>query len=92
MIIGFGHKGLEAFYMSGSKKGIQAIHALKLARILAALDAAAAPGDFNLPAFRLHALKGELVDHWSVWVDGHWRVTFRFATTDIELVDYLDYH
>jgi len=25
-------------------------------------------------------------------VSGNWRVTFRFIDTDIELVDYLDYH
>lgn len=30
--------------------------------------------------------------HWSIWVNGNWRVTFRFAGTDVELVDYQDYH
>lgn len=27
-----------------------------------------------------------------VWVNGNWRVTFRFLESDIELVDYQDYH
>ncbi|EAY4678743.1 hypothetical protein NF98_23800 [Salmonella enterica subsp. enterica serovar Rubislaw] len=31
-------------------------------------------------------------DHWSVWVNGNWRVTFRFTDSDVELVDYLNYH
>lgn len=92
MIIGFRHKGLEVFYRTGSKRGIQASHAKKLARILAALDAAAGPDELSLPAFRLHALKGKTEGHWSVWVNGNWRVTFRFKGADVELVDYQDYH
>lgn len=46
----------------------------------------------NLPSFRLHMLKGDLKGHWSVWVNGNWRVTFRFVGADVELVDYQDYH
>ena len=60
--------------------------------ILDALDAAQAPAELNLPAFRLHQLKGELAGHWSIWVNGNWRVTFRFIGSDVELVDYQDYH
>lgn len=29
--------------------------------------------------------------HWSVWVNGNWRLTFRFVGKDAELVDYQDY-
>jgi len=92
MIIGFRHKGLEGFYRTGSLRGIQPAHADNLRRILAALDAAAAPGELNLPSFRLHLLQGRLAGHWSIWVNGNWRVTFRFAAADVELVDYQDYH
>jgi len=46
----------------------------------------------NLPAFKLHPLHGDLKGHWSVWVNGNWRVTFRFFGADAELVDYQDYH
>jgi toxin HigB-1 len=92
MITSFRHKGLEAFYVTGSMRGIQAAHAAKLARILAALDAAAEPEELSLPAFRLHPLKGRLKGHWAIWVSGNWRVTFRFRGADVELVDYLDYH
>jgi proteic killer suppression protein len=63
-----------------------------LARILLALDSAATPRELDLPGFRLHSLKGKMKDNWSVWVNGNWRVTFRFTGTDVELVDYLDYH
>lgn len=92
MIIGFRHKGLEAFYRSGTVKGIQAAHAAKLRRILGILDVAAQPKDLNFPAFRLHPLKGELNGFWSITVNGNWRVIFRFTGTNVELVDYLDYH
>lgn len=92
MIIGFRHKGLEAFYRNGSRRGIQAAHAKKLGMILAMLDVAKEPQDLSQPALRLHPLKGDLKSHWSIWVNGNWRVTFRFAGADVELVDYQDYH
>jgi proteic killer suppression protein len=46
----------------------------------------------NVPSFKLHPLKGGLLGQWSVWVYGNRRVTFRFAGSDVELVDYQDYH
>ncbi|WP_448003371.1 type II toxin-antitoxin system RelE/ParE family toxin [Agromyces bauzanensis] len=92
MIVSFRHKGLEALYTTGSKKGVQPAHADKLRRILTALDVAQSPADLEIPSFRTHALKGDLEGHWSIWVNGNWRVTFRFRESDVELVDYRDYH
>ena len=31
-------------------------------------------------------------NQFSVWVNGNWRIIFRFIGDDVELVDYLDYH
>lgn len=45
-----------------------------------------------IPSFRTHELKGELSGTWSITVNGNWRIIFRFAGTDVELVNYLDYH
>jgi toxin HigB-1 len=94
MIISFRHKGLEVLYRTGSARGIQAGHAPKVLRILAALDAASLPAELNHPGYKLHPLKGELKGYWSVWVNGNWRITFRFVGVgvDVELVDYQDYH
>jgi toxin HigB-1 len=92
MIVSFSHKGLEAFYLTGSKKGIQSDHAGKLRRILDALNAAMAAQELNLPSFKLHPLKGNQSGRWSIWVNGNWHVTFRFTGSDAELLDYLDYH
>jgi proteic killer suppression protein len=82
---GFRHKGLEHLYRGGSKKGVQPRHVPKLLRILSLLDGAQRPDDLAIPSFRTHPLKGDLADHWSTWVNGNWRITFRFNETDVEL-------
>ncbi len=92
MIKSFRHKGLKKFYTTGSKAGIQARHAPKLRRILGLLGAATKAEDINLPGFRLHPLTGKQEGFYSVWINGNWRVIFRFTGEDVELVDYLDYH
>jgi toxin HigB-1 len=38
------------------------------------------------------ALGGDLAGHFSVWVNGNWRLTFTFEGEDAVLVDYQDYH
>jgi proteic killer suppression protein len=42
-------------------------------------------------SWRLHALQGK-EKHWSIWVNGHWRLTFTFDGEDAIPVDYRDYH
>jgi proteic killer suppression protein len=44
------------------------------------------------PGWDFHPLEGELDGHWSVSVNGNWRMTFKFTATDAEIVDYQDYH
>jgi len=92
VIKSFKHSGLEAFYLTGSKRGIQPAHANRLRELFAVMEVAAAPMDMNLPGYFLHPLKGALKDHWSVKVDRIWRVTFKFEGQNIVLVDYQDYH
>jgi proteic killer suppression protein len=64
----------------------------RLKVVLSYLDAAVKPGDLSAPGFRLHRLKGELRDFWSVSVSGNWRVIFRFEDGDAYDVDLVDYH
>lgn len=92
MIKSFEHKGLQAFFETGNKAGIQPHHAPKLARLLARLHAAKVPEDMSVPGWRLHPLVGSLAGHYSVFVNGNWRLTFRFDDGDAVLVDYQDYH
>ncbi len=92
MITSFQHKGLERFYRTGSRSGIQAMHAGRLRLILSLLDAAITVKDLDAPALRLHKLKGEKNDIWTVTVQANWRVTFRFVSGNAEIVNYEDYH
>jgi proteic killer suppression protein len=92
MIKSFRHRGVEKFFLSGSKAGIQAKHAGKLRLQLFVLNSAKQPRDMNAPGWKLHPLSGELRDHWAVSVSGNWRLTFKFEGEDAILVDYQDYH
>lgn len=92
MVKGFRHKGLERFFKTGSKAGIQAAHAGKLRTQLTALAHASSPQDMNAPGWRLHRLTGERAGFFVVSVSGNWRLVFRFDGQDAVDVDYLDYH
>lgn len=92
VIRSFRHKGIEAFFLSGTLRGIQAGHADRLRRQLFLLNNAANALDMNVAGWRLHQLKGSLRGHWSVCVSGNWRLTFMFVDGDAILVDYQDYH
>ena len=92
MIKSFRHKGLDAFFRTGSKSGIQPHHAAKLRLILTLLNRARGPADLSGPGLFLHGLGGQQAGLLSVRVNGNWRVVFRFDGIDVELVDYLDYH
>jgi toxin HigB-1 len=88
----FRHKGLERFFTTGSKQGIQAKHADRLRLVLGLLNAAASPRDMGLPGLALHELQGRRKGTWAVKVSENWRVTFGFAGKDAQIVDYEDYH
>jgi proteic killer suppression protein len=46
----------------------------------------------DYPGWRLHRLRHGLDGHWSITVNGNWRLTFSFDGEDAILVDYQDYH
>ncbi len=92
MIKSFRHRGIEKFFSTGSKAGIQPKHASKLRLQLFALDNAKQARDMSAPGWKLHPLAGELKGHWAVSVSGNWRLTFMFEGEDAVLVDYQDYH
>jgi toxin HigB-1 len=92
MIRTFRHKGIKAFFETGSTRGIQAAHARRLKLLLTTLNIAKEPKDMAIPGFGFHALKGNLVGHYAVSVNGNWRLTYAFENGDAVLVDYQDYH
>jgi len=91
VIKSFRHAGIEKFFRTGSKAGIQPHHAARLADQLSALDAAEKPFDMNEPSWRLHRMQGK-EKHYSIWVNGNYRLTFGFEGENAILVDYRDYH
>jgi len=92
MIESFRRKGLKRLFEKGEAKGIRPDHVEKVENILFVLSRARKPEDMNLPGFRLHRLKGNLKDFWSVTVRANWRVIFRFKEGDAYNVDLIDYH
>jgi len=92
VIKSFRHAGIECFFRTGSRAGIQPDHAAKLANRLQLLDYAKSAADMNMPGWALHKLTGDLKGHWAVKVSGNWRLTFTFEREDAILVDYQDYH
>lgn len=76
----------------GDGRRIHAEHRATVADILARLNASSAPGDMDLPGFRLHGLKGDRAGFWAVTVRANWRIVFRFEDGQAMDVDYLDYH
>jgi len=92
VIKSFKHKGLEALFLSGSTRGIQAKHGQKLSDIMDMLDNASQAQDMAFPGSGLHPLKGDKAGYWAIKVSGNWRVVFRMEQGDAYDVDYLDYH
>jgi proteic killer suppression protein len=84
--------GIEKFFRTGSKAGIQPKHESRLRILLTTLNLASTPRDMNREGWNWHPLKGNLIGHWSVSVSGNWRLTFGFEGEDAILVDYQDYH
>ena len=92
MIKSFRHKGLQKFYETGSKAGIQPKHARRLQEQLTLLDSLTTPEMMNVPGWGWHALKGDMTGLWAVSVNSNWRVVYGFEGEDAVLVDYKDYH
>lgn len=92
MIRSFRHRGLERYFIKGTKAGIPARHEKRIRLILARLHASTSPRDMNLPGLQLHELTGNRKETWAVSVSGNWRITFKFEGEDAVVVDYEDYH
>jgi proteic killer suppression protein len=92
MIKSFRHRGIEKFFLTGSKAGIQPKHSVRLTAQLALLDVVESPDKMAVPGWNLHPLIGDLAGLWAVSVSGNWRLTFGFEGKNAVLVDYHDYH
>lgn len=92
MLRTFSHKGLRAFWESGSKAKLPVGNAARVSRMLRALNAAERPEDLNLPGYRFHRLTGDRRGRYSITVSGNWRITFGWDGNDATAIDIEDYH
>ncbi|MCP5182294.1 MAG: type II toxin-antitoxin system RelE/ParE family toxin [Pseudomonadales bacterium] len=92
MIESFKHRGLERYFLRGTKSGVPPELASRIRLVLGRLHASEALKDMNLPGLVLHELKGNRKGTWSVRVSGNWRITFRFYGVNAIDVDLEDYH
>lgn len=92
MIKSWLNKGLKDFFETGSKKAVPPDLAARIRIRLDTIDAAIAVTDLDLPGFKLHELKGDRKGTWSIWVNGNWRITFKFTGRDATDVNLEDYH
>lgn len=92
MIRSFRSKGLRRFAELGDASRLSVQNPDRIRRILAVLNAAAAPEDMNQPGWRFHALAGREKGRYAVNASGNWRVTFAWQDGDALDVDLEDYH
>jgi toxin HigB-1 len=93
IIRSFRHKGLKRLYETGDPRGIRADLVVKIEDIILAIEQARNLDQVELfPGWRLHPLKGARRGHWSIWVTGNFRLTFRLDGEDVADVDLEDYH
>lgn len=92
MIHNIKHKGLNKLVKEGKKDLLPSDQIRKITIILRSLNAANKIEDLNLPGYRLHKLKGNLNDCYSITVTANYRIIFKFIDGNIYDIDYVDYH
>lgn len=86
------HGGLKRLHERGDRRRLRPDLVGRISLVLADLDIARKPSDLGLPQYRIHPLKGELKDYWSITASRNWRIIFCFRGGDVYDVDLVDYH
>lgn len=92
MIKSFRHKGLRQLVQHDEGSKLPPDMLVRIKVILSTLHAAEDVAGMDIPTFRLHALKGDLKNFFSVTVRANWRIIFRFEDGYALDVDFVDYH
>jgi len=93
MIGSIKHKGLKRLYEDDDPKGVRPDLVERVRLLLAYLDGARVIDDLAaLPSLKLHPLKGDLKDYWSITVRANWRIIFTFEDGHASAVELIDYH
>lgn len=92
MIKSFRHRGLRRFYERGDHSLIRPDLQKQVRAVLGLLDAADSPDGMRIAGYKLHKLKGDRKNYWSVTVNRNWRIIFRFENGNAHDVEMIDYH
>ena len=92
MIRSFRHKPLKQLWETGLAVRLPPERRDKILRMLMFLDRMKSAKDMKMAPWRLHPLKGDRKEQWSVRVTGNYRITFRFEEGNVYDVDFVDYH
>ncbi|NII25434.1 type II toxin-antitoxin system mRNA interferase toxin, RelE/StbE family [Pseudoflavitalea sp. X16] len=94
MIKSIRHKALRQLWEEGKTAKLPKDQLKRISQILKLLDEAKViPQDFtSLQMFRIHPLVGNLKGYWSLTVKENWRIIFTWDGTNVNDVDYIDYH
>ena len=91
-IKGISDRALRRFLQRGDGRRLPPYHVARIGEILEALDGPNPLRALSAPTYRLHRLKGDRNDEWSVRVGGGWCVTFRTDGTNGWITEYDNCH
>ncbi|HYG38680.1 MAG TPA: HigA family addiction module antitoxin [Cytophagales bacterium] len=86
MIINFKHKGLKLFFTKGDGSKLPAKYLSRIEEMLFVLDNASELNDIDVPSFKLHPLKGDMLGLWSITVYKNYRIVFSFNNAKVEFM------
>ena len=93
MIRSFGDKETEKLFNGQSPKKIESNIQRKAFRQLVQIHISKNLIDLNTPpGNRLHALKGDLKDYYSISINKQWRIIFQWDQGHAYEVEVVDYH
>jgi len=91
VIVGFKSKRLERFFFSGYVKALRFANKDRVVDVLERLERAESLRHFARPRDRLHKLKGEFDECYSVRISKNYRIIFRWVDGegphDLDLLD-----
>lgn len=93
MIKTFKDKHTYELFITGKSKNLPSDLLRRAKRKLEYIDLAMSPDDLKVPpGNRLHKLKADRKDQYSISVNAQWRICFRFEGEDAYDVEITDYH
>lgn len=93
MIKSFRDRRTQELFLLRCPPDVPADLAWRVAKRLERIDRAQFVGELQYPpGYRLHRLRGDRADQYSISVNRQWRICFRFEAGDAYDVEFCDYH